>query len=64
MYYIWNLEIIAKQNILSQHFHIHPAVPEKQAVPNYPTGRGNSGHPSEAKFKLQLKLLVNEKIDL
>ena len=63
MYYIWNLEIIAKQNILSQHFHIHPVL-DKQAVPNYPTGRGNSGHPFEAKFKLQLKLLVNEKIDL
>ena len=63
MYYIWNLEIISKQIFLSQHFHILP-VPEKQAVPNYPTGRGNSGHPSEAKFKLQLKLLVNEKIDL
>ena len=63
MYYILNLEIIAKQKKLSQHFHILP-VPEKQAVPNYPTGRGNSGHPSEAKFMLQLKILVNEKIDL
>ena len=33
----------------------------QHTVPNYATGRGNSGHPSEAKFMLQLKILVNEK---
>jgi hypothetical protein len=68
MYCTWNLKIIAKQNILCQHFHILP-VPDEHAALNYPTGRGNSGrgnsgHPSKAKFKLQLKLLVNGKIDL
>ena len=63
MYYILNLEIIAKQKSLSQHFPILP-VPEKLAVPNYQKGWGNSGHPSEAKFMLHLKNLVNEKIDL
>ena len=63
MYYILNLEIIAKQTIFSQHFPILP-VPEKLAVPNYQKGWGNSGHPSDAKFMLQLKNQVKEKIDL
>ena len=61
MYYISNLEIIAKQKSSSQHF---PIFPVPVAVPNYPKGWGNSGHPSDAKFTLQLENLVNEKIDL
>ena len=63
MYYILNLEIIAKQKILSQHFPILPVL-DKLAVPNYQKGWGNSGHPSDAKFMLQLKNQVKEKIDL